>query len=173
MYVPLRMKRIHQQLTVRRFATADRRGFTLYELILVATILGSLAALGAPNLVRVMDETKILEAVSEIRVMAAAARDHKLVNGTYPDDFDKLGLTDPLDPWGNKYEYLVIEGQFDLYPPGKKPRQDRFLRPINRDFDIYSLGPDAESADNLTDAASLDDIIRANDGGFVGIAEEY
>ena len=167
------MKRIHQFLTVRRFATADRRGFTLLELMTVATIMGSLAALAAPNLTRVMDETKVLEAISEIRIMAAAARDHKLVNGTYPTAFDKFGLTDPLDPWGNKYEYLLIEGQFDVYPPGKKPRQDRFLRPINRDFDIFSMGPDAESADNLTDAASLDDIIRANDGGFVGIAEEY
>ncbi len=167
------MKSIHQLLTVRRFATAGRRGFTLVELILVATIMGSLAALAAPNLVRVMDETKVIEAISEIRVMAAAARDHRLVNGTYPTSFDKFGYVDPLDPWGNKYEYLLIEGQFNVYPPGKKPRQDRFLRPINRDFDIYSMGPDAESSDNLTDAASLDDIIRANDGGFVGIAEEY
>ena len=167
------MKRIYQQLTARRFATADRRGFTLIEMMMVATIMGSLAALAAPNLVRVMDETKVLEAISEIRVMAATARDHKLVNGTYPNAFDEFGLTDPLDPWGNKYEYLLIAGQFEVYPPGKKPRQDRFLRPINRDFDIYSMGPDAETADVLTDAASLDDIIRANDGGFVGIAEEY
>ncbi len=167
------MKRIYQQLTARRFATADRRGFTLLELMMVATILGSLAALAAPNLARVMDETKVLQAISEIRVMAASARDHKLVNGTYPTAFDKFGLKDPLDPWGNKYEYLLIEGQFEVYPPGKKPRQDMFLRPINRDFDIYSMGPDGESADNLTMSASLDDIIRAYEGSFVGSVEDF
>ena len=165
--------KLPQLLTVRRFATAGRRGFTLLELMMVATILGSLAALAAPNLVRVMDETKILEAMAEIRVMAGAASDHKLVNGTFPDSFDKFGLTDPLDPWGNKYEYLLIEGQFEVYPPGKKPRQDMFLRPINRDFDIYSMGPDGESADNLTMPASLDDIIRAYEGSFVGSVEDF
>ena len=68
---------------------------------------------------------------------------------------------------------MLIEGQFEIYPPGKKPRQDRFLRPVNRDFDIFSRGPDGETSDNLTDPYSLDDIIRANDGGFVGIAADY
>ena len=109
----------------------------------------------------------------DIRIFASTARDLKLVNGTYPDAFDKFGFKDPVDPWGNLYEYLLIEGQFEIYPPGKKPRQDRFLRPVNRDFDIYSRGPDGETSDNLTDPESLDDVIRANDGGFIGLAEDY
>ena len=167
------LKRIHQILTARRFAGRSRRGFTLIELMLVASIMGSLAALAIPNVQRVLDDARITEAMSDIRIFAATARDHKLVNGKLPDAFDKFGFKDPLDPWGNKYEYLLIEGQFDVYPLGKKPRQDRFLRPVNRDFDIYSRGPDGETSDNLTDPESLDDIIRANDGGFVGIAEDY
>ncbi len=168
------MKRIYQLLTARRFAGEGRRGFTLIEVVLVATITGSLAALAIPNVQRIMEDAKVVEAMSDIRIYAATARDHKLVNGKLPDSFDKFGYDDPpLDPWGNEYEYLLIEGQFEVYPPGKKPRQDRFLRPVNRDFDIYSRGPDGETSDNLTDADSLDDIIRANDGGFVGIAEDY
>ena len=166
--------RIYRLLTARRFARDGRRGFTLIELMLVASIMGSLAALAIPNVARVLEESKVTEAMTDIRIFAATARDHKLVNGTFPDSFDKFGFDDPpIDPWGNEYEYLLIEGQFDIYPPGKKPKQDRFLRPINRDFDVYSMGPDGETSDVLTDAASLDDIIRANDGGFVGIAEEY
>ncbi len=164
---------IYRLLTARRFARDGRRGFTLIELMLVASIMGSLAALAIPNVQRLVEQSRVVEAMSDIRIFASTARDHKLVNGHYPDAFDKMGFKDPLDPWGNKYEYLLIEGQFDIYPPGKKPKQDRFLRPINRDFDVYSRGPDGETSDVLTDAASLDDIIRANDGGFVGIAEEY
>ena len=168
------MKRIYQLLTARWFAREGRRGFTLIELMLVMTIMSSLAALAIPSVQRLMEETRVAEAMSDIRIIAAAARDHKLVNGKYADALDGFWpVLEPLDPWGNAYEYLLIEGQFEIYPPGKKPRQDRFLRPINRDFDIYSSGPDGESSDNLTDPESLDDIIRANDGGFVGIAEEY
>ncbi len=166
--------RIYQLLTTRRFARKGRRGFTLIEVVLVATITGSLAALAIPNVQRLMERSRVVEAMSDVRILASTARDHKLVNGTFPDSFDKFGFDDPpLDPWGNEYEYLLIEGQFEVYPPGKKPRQDRFLRPVNRDFDIYSRGPDGETSDNLTDAYSLDDIIRANDGGFVGIAADY
>ncbi len=160
-------------LTARRFAGEGRRGFTLIEMMLVATIMGSLAAFAIPNVQRVMEESRITEAMSDIRIFASTARDLKLVNGKYPDAFDKFGFKDPVDPWGNLYEYLLIEGQFEIYPPGKKPRQDRFLRPVNRDFDIYSMGPDGETSDNLTDPESLDDVIRANDGGFVGVAADY
>ena len=176
----MQQTRIYQLLTARRFAREGRgfyrgfrRGFTLIEMMLVATITGSLAALAIPNVQRLREQSRVVEAMSDIRIFASTARDHKLVNGKLPDAFDKFGLKDPLDPWGNLYEYLLIEGQFEIYPPGRKPRQDRFLRPVNRDFDIYSRGPDGETSDNLTDAYSLDDIIRANDGGFVGIAADY
>ena len=167
------MKRIHQVLTARRFAREGRRGFTLVELLLVMSIMGSLTALTVPNVVRVLEDSRVTEAMSMVRIIASTARDYKLVNGQFPSDLDPIGFKDRLDPWGEKYEYLLIEGQFDIYPPGRKPRQDRFLRPINRDFDIFSRGPDGETADNLTSSASLDDIIRANDGGFVGMAEDY
>ena len=170
----MQQTKIYQLLTARRFAREGRRGFTLIELVLVVTITGSLAALATPNVQRLLEQSKVVEAMADIRILASTARDHKLVNGKYPDSFDKFGFDDPpLDPWGNEYEYLLIEGQFEVYPPGKKPRQDRFLRPVNRDFDIYSRGPDGETSDNLTDAYSLDDIIRANDGGFVGTAADY
>ena len=61
----------------------------------------------------------------------------------------------------------------ELKRGGGIPRQDRFLRPINRDFDLYSMGRDGTTASNLADQESLDDVIRANEGTYVGSAEEY
>ncbi|MBX3236415.1 MAG: prepilin-type N-terminal cleavage/methylation domain-containing protein [Nitrospiraceae bacterium] len=54
-----------------------------------------------------------------------------------------------------------------------KPRKDRFLHPINSDYDLYSIGKDGESVEPLTAKKSHDDVIRANDGKFVGLATEF
>jgi general secretion pathway protein G len=54
-----------------------------------------------------------------------------------------------------------------------KPRKDRFLHPINSDYDLYSMGKDGESVEPLTAQKSHDDVIRANDGRFVGLAVEF
>ncbi|MCS6288292.1 MAG: prepilin-type N-terminal cleavage/methylation domain-containing protein [Nitrospira sp.] len=54
-----------------------------------------------------------------------------------------------------------------------RPRKDRFLHPINSDYDLYSMGKDGESVEPLTAKKSHDDVIRANDGSFVGLAVEF
>ncbi|MBK9111843.1 MAG: prepilin-type N-terminal cleavage/methylation domain-containing protein [Nitrospira sp.] len=54
-----------------------------------------------------------------------------------------------------------------------QPRKDRFLHPINSDYDLYSMGKDGESVEPLTAQKSHDDVIRANDGSFVGLAVEF
>ena len=45
--------------------------------------------------------------------------------------------------------------------------------PLNSDFDLYSMGPDGQTATPLTAKASRDDIVRANNGGFIGVASDY
>ena len=52
-------------------------------------------------------------------------------------------------------------------------RKDRFLVPINTDYDLYSMGPDGESEPQLHNAVSRDDVIRARDGAYVGLAESF
>jgi general secretion pathway protein G len=54
-----------------------------------------------------------------------------------------------------------------------KPRKDRFLVPINSDYDLYSMGPDGESKRNLNTPVSRDDVIRARDGAYIGVAELF
>jgi general secretion pathway protein G len=52
-------------------------------------------------------------------------------------------------------------------------RKDRFLVPINSDFDIYSMGKDKDTVAPLNPPKSHDDIIRASDGGFYGLAKNF
>jgi general secretion pathway protein G len=52
-------------------------------------------------------------------------------------------------------------------------RKDLALVPINTDFDLYSKGRDGATQPPLTAASSRDDIVRANDGQFIGLASGY
>lgn len=47
------------------------------------------------------------------------------------------------------------------------------LNPLNTNFDLFSVGKDGDSRGPLNAAASRHDIIRANNGAFVGRAEDY
>ncbi len=58
-------------------------------------------------------------------------------------------------------------------PPAGQARKDRFLVPINSDYDLYSKGQDGESVAPLTAKKSQDDVVRANDGAFVGLAVNF
>ena len=73
-----------------------------------------------------------------------------------------------LDPWGLPYEYLNLDG----VPIGMM-RKDQALVPINSDYDLYSKGPDGASIMPLTAPMSRDDVVRANNGAFIGIASDY
>lgn len=52
-------------------------------------------------------------------------------------------------------------------------RRDRYMFPLNTDYDLFSLGPDGRSTVSLGDSVGLDDVIRANNGGYFGPASEY
>jgi general secretion pathway protein G len=88
--------------------------------------------------------------------------------GSYPASLAAVGM-DMDDPWGNPYEYLNMA----LTNGNGQKRKDRNQVPINTDFDLYSKGPDGKSASPLTSANSQDDIIRANNGAYIGLASEY
>jgi general secretion pathway protein G len=45
--------------------------------------------------------------------------------------------------------------------------------PLNSTFDLYSKGRDGQSQPPLTATASQDDIVRATDGNYVGLASRY
>ncbi|GAB4140851.1 MAG: hypothetical protein Fur0037_07480 [Planctomycetota bacterium] len=58
-------------------------------------------------------------------------------------------------------------------PVAETRRRDRYMFPLNTDYDLFSLGPNGRTAASLSQKLSLDDVIRANDGAFFGIASKY
>ena len=92
------------------------------------------------------------------------------VEDDLPVTLDEIGWEDRNDPWGRPYQYLNFEGVDGLEG---KARKDRFLVPLNTSFDLYSLGPDGASKGPLNAQASQDDIVRAADGAFVGLAVDF
>ncbi|MFO1029778.1 MAG: type II secretion system protein [Planctomycetota bacterium] len=68
------------------------------------------------------------------------------------------------------------DGPVDLFtevPVTTTRRRDRYLYPLNTDYDLFSLGPDAATAVSLGDKLGHDDVIRASNGGYFGVASEY
>jgi general secretion pathway protein G len=154
-------------------APATRRtteGFTLVEMLLVVIIASILASLVIPQLQRAREKAMIAAAIGDVDALGWNITEYELDTGALPEDLAAVGWGDKEDPWGNPYIYTKIRGG----SPGKGSlRKDHFLVPINSDFDLYSMGPDGSSASPLTAKSSQDDIIRANDGGYVGIAAGY
>jgi general secretion pathway protein G len=141
------------------------------ELALALAVAAVLAAIAVPSYRGYVERTHTRLAIQDIRMLAARITEYEFEHEVYPPDLAAVDADGLLDPWGNPYQYLRIDGP---NPPKKgKLRKDKNLVPLNTDYDLYSSGPDGDSKMPLTAKASRDDIVRANDGGFVGIASEY
>lgn len=144
------------------------RGFTLIELVCVIAILGILAALAVPTFSNYAERARIARAVQEITVVQNEIIGFQVDHDRLPADLAAIDCGNLRDPWGNLYQYT----NFETTPRGKW-RKDKFLVPINSTFDLWSMGPDGRSATALTAKFSRDDIVRANDGSFIGRASRY
>lgn len=126
---------------------ADRRGFTLLELMVVIVILGILATVIVPRIMDRPEEARRTKASVDIGVIAQALKFYKLDNDKYPTTEQGLtalveppavgslakkwregGYLDkksvPKDPWDNDYVYIC---------PG-----------LHSDFDLMSYGSDGQ-----------------------------
>ncbi len=145
--------------------------FTLLELMATVAVVGITMTVAVPSFANYVESTKINTAILDITSIEAKIYRRLSDNPNYPDSLADIYAKVPVDPWGNEYRYLRINGG-DKKGKGKK-RKDHSLVPINSDYDLYSSGPDGRSVAPLTAKHSRDDIVRANNGGFIGKAEDY
>jgi general secretion pathway protein G len=142
---------------------------TLIELMLVLAMVAVLAAVALPMYESYRERVRQSLAIQDITVLQVVIKRYATDSGSYPASLAVVGNGGKLDPWGRPYVYqeLISVGSIS------KARKDRKFNPINSDFDLYSLGRDGASRQQLTNKLSLDDIVRANDGKYVGLASGY
>ena len=124
------------QAPIARRAT---RGFTLLELMVVIVIIGVLAVLIAPSVLRRVGEAKVTAAKADLSTLMNQLKIYKLDNGRYPSTdqglqalvarpttgsipgnwksyLDKL----PDDPWHHPYQYANpgVHGEVDVFSYG-------------------------------------------------------
>ena len=143
------------------------RGFTVIELLAVVAIIAALATIAIPQVQNSLDRANVARAIGDIHTIQTELDGQD----TLPDNLSTIGRSGMLDPWGNAYVYLKFPQQAHGHPQGA--RKDRFLVPINSLYDLYSMGKDGSSVAALTAKASQDDVLRANDGAFIGLASQF
>jgi general secretion pathway protein G len=142
---------------------------TLLEVMLavaLAAVLGTIAVVAYGG---AMERTRFSRAVADITELQLLISRFNTNQGRFPASLAEVGAAGRADPWGNPYRYL----NFEDVSGHAGMRKDRNLVPINSDFDLYSAGPDGATRPPLTASPSRDDIVRANDGRFVGKASDY
>ena len=157
--------------------------------MVVVAIIGILATIVGPIYSDYIDRVRTVQAVRDISAISKSIAVYAASNGDrYPDSLAEINMDGMLDPWGNPYQYLNLsksknenenengngkgKGKGQDVNVGKA-RKDHNLVPINSDYDLYSMGKDGASVSPLTAKASREDIIRANNGRFIGRAADY
>ena len=148
------------------------QGLTLMEICIVLAIIGVLAGIAVPNFINYRNKGYIAHAISEIKAIEIVIVNYRIRYNKLPDSLTDISMDLIKDPWGRSYRYLRIDGGTTPGINGVR-RRDKNANPVNSDYDLYSMGKDGKTSAQFTAKAAHDDIVRANDGHFIGLAENH
>jgi general secretion pathway protein G len=152
---------------------ATHHGLTLIELLIVLAILSIVASIAVPSYQKYRDKTDNEIAIARLTTIRSTIERFFIETNRYPNSLAELGglPNNGEDPWGNQFIYLNIA---DAGPGIKgQVRKDKKLNPINTQYDLYSMGKDGVTKTQVSNKDSLDDVILARDGRFIGLAREF
>jgi len=139
------------------------------ELLIVVAIILTISAIAIPSLQAAINDAKVARAVGDIHTMETEIMEYDIEFGKLPSSLADIGRGNFLDPWGTPYQYL----DHSTKKGNGQVRKDRFLVPLNSDYDLYSEGQDGASSPPITAKKSQDDILRASDGSYIGLASQF
>ena len=147
-----------------------QHGFPLLELMVIVVLVGIMATAAHATYSTFIDRAKVSSAIGDIGKIHIAIQNFLLnENRGYPADLAELGLDNLVDPWGNPYRYLVVEGLGN----NGAVRKDKNLVPVNQYYDIYSMGKDGVTSTPFTSNLGQDDVVLAGNGGYFGLAKDH
>ena len=139
----------------------------LRELIAVLAAVLIVGSFAIPAFNGYVARSRVARAVSDIGTISLKIHRWQRDTHNLPETLAEAGLAG-VDPWGRPYVYRRAADASRA-----QLRKDGELVPLNTDFDLYSLGPDGVSALALPAAPSRDDVVRAANGAFIGVAANY
>ena len=142
----------------------NESGWTLIELFTILAIISILAVFAFFAYKNYHQKAKIVNAVATLTNIEKEIEIYLIDKMTLPPDLSFISLPTNRDPWNHPYVY-----QPDLSITSRV----RVGVDINSGYDLYSMGQDGLSNPDIDAVESRDDIIRANNGRFKGLAERY
>lgn len=149
-------------------------GYTLIELLVSLALVATLTGIAVPLYKNHLETVAIEAAIIDIHELQREIALYEGSFGQLPANLGDINRQYDLDPWGNPYQYMnLVNAPKDGSGKPKGSRRDKFWNPLNYDYDLYSWGPDEKTAQQLTAKNARDDIVRAGEGQFVGVASDH
>jgi general secretion pathway protein G len=131
-------------------------------------ILAVLSTIAVPTYIAYVNKAKVVRAIADTREISTTIDVYRMEHDTLPATLAEVNYAGSLDPWGNPYQYVNLEAEGP-----DAARKDQSMTPLNTDYDLYSMGKDGQSEAVITAETSQDDILRATNGGYFGLASLY
>jgi general secretion pathway protein G len=152
----------------------SNRGVTFIELMLVVCIIAIVSGIAVPAYTGYKEKIDAAQAVADMTGIGLLIEKFYTENNRYPNSLGDIGKGGVKDPWDREYQYLnnslIIANDKNHKCTGC--RKDGPVHPINTDYDLFSVGKDGMSNDTIRAKPSQDDIIRAFNGSYLGIAKD-
>lgn len=114
-----------------------RCGFTLTEILIVVIIIGVLATLSLPVLVKTLEKAKVGEAISNLNLIRTGQKIYFLENSFFTPSIPTLNIEDPNDTASRYFNYTTTGTSTDF-----TARATRFNAPSPYDGDYYEMSKD-------------------------------